>query len=230
MAFPRGLNYTRGIMDRTIARAYDLFREVAVSNQLPWWEWDFRTNKVTTSPLKAQMIGYDPADFVDVGYQAFTDLVHPDDYEASMDAMRAHLYGDAPLYQIDYRIRTSSGEYTWYFDRGAIIERTEDGKPLLLRGIVLDLGPELDAVAHDKAVVDAIRGLMPKADADDPFVVCSQCGRVRMGPEEWKAVSSDFQSGFPGGTSHTLCNDCIRVLYPDNADSIIAQMRELEAL
>ncbi|MFP4151971.1 MAG: PAS domain-containing protein [Alkalispirochaeta sp.] len=217
-------------MDRTIQRAYDLFRDVAASNQLPWWEWDFTTNKVTASDLKAKMIGYDPEDFRGVGYQAFTELIHPDDYETSMQAMRDHLYGSAPVYQTDYRIKKKDGEYTWYFDRGAIIERTEDGKPLLLRGIVLDLGPDLHAVSHDDAVVAAIRNLLPKADAENPVVLCSQCGRMRIGGAEWAVVSADFHKGFPAGVSHTLCEDCIHVLYPEDAEKIIARMREFEAL
>ncbi|MDA3950275.1 MAG: PAS domain-containing protein [Spirochaeta sp.] len=216
-------------MDRTITRAFELFRDVAVSDQLPWWEWDFRTNKVTASPLKSHMLGYEPADFVDAGYEAFTGLIHPDDFEATMQAMRDHLSGNAPLYQTDYRIKARGGDFRWYFDRGAIIEPTDEGKHILERGVGLDLGPEFGAVSGDEAVVQAIRALLPRADADDPIVLCSQCGRVRIGAEEWRKVGADFHKGFPGAVSHTLCHDCIHTLYPDTAAQIIAHTRELDA-
>jgi poly(A) polymerase Pap1 len=53
---------------------------------------------------------------------------------------------------------------------------------------------------------------------------------MRFGSEEWKTVGDAFSTGFPGGVSHSLCDDCIRTLYPDNAESIIQQMREMEEL
>jgi len=57
-----------------------------------------------------------------------------------MEAMRDYLYGRAEIYQIDYRIEDVSGNYKWYLDRGAAIEKDESGKPLILRGIVLNMG------------------------------------------------------------------------------------------
>jgi PAS domain-containing protein len=89
-------------------------------------------------------------------------LVHSDDYERTMQAMRDHLSGRRPLYEIDYRIRTASGAYTWYMDRGIITLRDADGRPLQLRGIVLDLGADVHAMAGDAAVVDVIRGALPR--------------------------------------------------------------------
>ncbi len=56
-----------------------------------------------------------------------------------MDAMLDHLYGKAPVYEAEYRIRTKSGSYKWYYDRGKITQRSEDGKPLFLAGIVFDI-------------------------------------------------------------------------------------------
>lgn len=211
-------------------RAYDLFKEINVTNQLPWWEWDMSSNKVTVSPLKVQMIGYDPEDFIDVGYQSFTELLHPEDFPKAMKAMRDHLDGKADLYQIDYRIKKKTGEYTWYFDRGAIIERSSDGAPLLLRGVVLDLGPELQRLSHDDAVVEAIKNILPKKETESPIVICTECGKMKIDTSQWIEVGKNFQKGFPAETSHALCHPCIHKLYPDNAEKIIARIEEFERL
>ncbi|HPS56957.1 MAG TPA: PAS domain-containing protein [Spirochaetota bacterium] len=67
------------------------------------------------------MLGYDPADFENKGYQAFTDLLHPDDHKKAMDAMQRVLRNETGLYQVDYRIRGRNSVYHWYMDRGTVI-------------------------------------------------------------------------------------------------------------
>jgi len=62
-------------------------------SRFAWWEWDIATNTVTHNPLKATMLGFMPEDFHERGYQGFTDLIQPDDYEEAMQAMRIVLQG-----------------------------------------------------------------------------------------------------------------------------------------
>ena len=54
-----------------------------------WWEWDISNNRVSFHPRKVEMLGYDMADFRGVGFEAFTKIIPPDDYERSMEAMRS---------------------------------------------------------------------------------------------------------------------------------------------
>jgi PAS domain S-box-containing protein len=56
-----------------------------------------------------------------------------------MQAMRDHLTGKLPMYDVAYRIRTKSGDYKWYYDKGGISERDEFGKPLKVIGMVIDI-------------------------------------------------------------------------------------------
>lgn len=112
----------------------------------PWagnlgrWYWHIPSNHLTFNPKKLTALGYSKEDIPKhATYQLFTDKLHPDDYEDVMEAMRAHLRGDKPVYETIYRIRTKSGDYKWYHDRGKITERSNDGKPLFLAGIVFDI-------------------------------------------------------------------------------------------
>ena len=56
-----------------------------------------------------------------------------------MGAMIDHLYGNANVYEVEYRIKTKYGNYKWYYDRGRITQYDTDGKPLFLAGIVFDI-------------------------------------------------------------------------------------------
>lgn len=209
---------------RPTERAYDIIREAPESNQFAWWEWDIRANVVTASRRKVEMIGYDHDDFAAAGYEAYTNLLHPEDYERTMDAMRAHLEGRAALYQVDYRIRARDGAYVWYMDRGAVVQRGTESEPLVLRGVVLNLGRKLHDAARDDAVVAEVRRALP-GSGEEPILICAQCGRLGYGSDEWIEVDQELELGFNGQVSHTLCPDCIRLLYPQAAQQILARLR-----
>ncbi|NLO36417.1 MAG: sensor domain-containing diguanylate cyclase, partial [Clostridiaceae bacterium] len=114
--------------------------EYAWTGNLGHWYWYIRTNAVTFNPLKAAELGYAPEEVPSpVPYQFFTERIHPDDYEHTMQAMRDHLAGQAAVYEAEYRIRAKDGSYRWYYDRGRITRRDPDGKPLFLAGIVFDV-------------------------------------------------------------------------------------------
>jgi diguanylate cyclase (GGDEF)-like protein/PAS domain S-box-containing protein len=114
--------------------------EYAWSGNLGHWYWNIRTNTVTFNPLKVTTLGYDKNEIPEhVTYQYFSDKLHPEDFHKTMDAMRAHLYGKADVYEAEYRIRTKDGGYKWYYDRGKITQHDADGKPLFLAGIIFDI-------------------------------------------------------------------------------------------
>ena len=181
-----------------------------------WWEWDVQSNLVTASPLKVGMLGYDADTFASAGYEAYMSLVHPEDYERTMQAMRDHLESRAPIYQIDYRIRKPDGSYTWYMDRGLIIQRGNDGAPLRLRGIVIDLGSSIECLAEDDERVACIRAALPtSADSAGTISLCSSCKRLKLAEDDWMEVDESLPQAFPQAVSHGICPDCIARLYPE---------------
>ncbi len=115
------------------ATPIDIAMEVA---RVAWWEIDLATRGVRFHPRKTQMLGYPAEQFTE--YTHFTALLHPDDFEPAMAAMRAHLAGSAPTYEVDYRIRTSAGEYMWFRDVGRISRRDAEGRPQTVAGLVFD--------------------------------------------------------------------------------------------
>jgi signal transduction histidine kinase len=66
-------------------------------------------------------------------------LVHPDDYERTMDAMRGHIYGSYEKYEVEYRILNKSGEYIWFYDIGSVVKRDSNGHPLVITGLVANI-------------------------------------------------------------------------------------------
>jgi len=199
-----------------------LLSRALARSDIPWWEWHIPSNRVTANDYKILMLGYDPQEFSGATYQAFTKLLHPGDIDRAMQAMRDHLEGRAPLYQVDYRIQRADTTYTWYMDRGRIVERTEKGRPVRLRGVVLDLGPSFSGTVYNEEVVSLIRSKLPFTETGEQvFTMCSSCKKVRIQDDMWIAVDPTFEDGLKGRISHGFCHSCIEALFPDLASEIL---------
>ncbi|MGC9530279.1 MAG: PAS domain S-box protein [Candidatus Bipolaricaulaceae bacterium] len=107
--------------------------------ELAWWEMELPSGRVTCDDRKLEMLGRDPAPFQGAHYAASMELVHPDDYQRTMQAMRDHLEGREPLYTVDYRMQTADGGWLWLHDQGAVIERHPDGSPHRVLGLVVNI-------------------------------------------------------------------------------------------
>jgi len=114
--------------------------------EFPWvgnlgqWYWMVQSNEVEFNERKVTNLGYDIEELPEkVGFDFFTDKLHPDDYERVMNNMRSHLANKSDVYEVEYRILAKDGNYVWYYDRGKVTKRDVDGKPVLLAGIVFDI-------------------------------------------------------------------------------------------
>lgn len=101
---------------------------------LAWWWIELPSGTLFCSPNKARMLGYEPDGFHH--YSKFTELVHPDDIDRVMQNMRDHLDGKVEMYETSYRIKTKSGDYARFYDKGKIIGR-KDGE-VMVAGFVFD--------------------------------------------------------------------------------------------
>ncbi len=188
-----------------------------------WWEWDVRTNTVSFNDLKVSMLGYSAEKFKGRGYQAFTELLHPEDYEGTMDAMRDVLDCRKTIYSVDYRILASNNEYKWYMDRGAVLEKDSTGKPLRLRGMVIDLGLEVKAGNDIEVLVQLLKDNAAQKDA--VISVCSGCKKIKTKEGGWLPFAQDLSRIIGLPLSHSICPDCLYTLYPEIAAEVIKRLK-----
>ncbi|MFH1135233.1 MAG: PAS domain S-box protein [Pseudomonadota bacterium] len=107
-----------------------------------WWDWDVASQKVAVSPQKPLMLGYEPREVGEM-VTDWISLIHPDDHEKTMTAMRLHLDGKTPRYEARYRLRMKDGSYKWVYDRGLIVARDPEGAPGRLIGAVQEMDCEI---------------------------------------------------------------------------------------
>jgi PAS domain S-box-containing protein len=100
------------------------------------WDWDIQNNTLYWSPRLKELLGY-ADDELDIDFDTFDSLLHPDDKEHIGAAIEAHLKDRVP-YDVEERQRTKSGEYRWFRVRGQAIWG-EDGQPLRMAGSTTDI-------------------------------------------------------------------------------------------
>ncbi len=102
------------------------------------WDWDIRTGEVITNDRLAEMIGYSAGE-IKPRLSVWMKLIHPEDLPLVNKAMSAHLEGKTPFYELEYRMRSKSGDLIWISDRGKVMARDAGGDALRMSGTHLDI-------------------------------------------------------------------------------------------
>lgn len=146
------------------------------------WDWSVETDEVWFSDTWQTMLGYEPGE-VPQHISSWQNGVHPDDWPVINAALEPHLAGLTPQYECEHRVRCKDGSWLWILDRGKVVTRSEDGRPLrmvgthdninsrkkdqLYRGALLELSrdlAELDTV--DRIVDRALLAVLDTLDVD----------------------------------------------------------------
>ncbi|HEY4787848.1 MAG TPA: response regulator [Bacteroidales bacterium] len=102
------------------------------------WDWNYQTGEIYLTESTFDMLGY--SDFTKKMNSAeWLKLGHPDEVEMVEKKLRMHIQGETEYYEVEHRLRTSTGQYKWVLTRGKIMEWDNRGKPLRIMGVNTDI-------------------------------------------------------------------------------------------
>ena len=105
------------------------------------WDWDMKSNTVFYSPQSLKILEIKSASFLDCP-ERWNEIVHPDDLEKYYKALHDHLENKTPFYEIFHRVLTLQEKYKWILNRGKVVERDADKKPLKVIGTYTDVSSQ----------------------------------------------------------------------------------------
>jgi diguanylate cyclase (GGDEF)-like protein/PAS domain S-box-containing protein len=111
------------------------------------WDWNAQTNEVFFSTQWKAMLGY-AEDEIGTALEEWDRRVHPDDKAACYADLQAHFDGRTPTYVNEHRMLCKDDSYKWILDRGQVIERLPDGRPLRVIGTHADITGRKQAEAR----------------------------------------------------------------------------------
>ncbi len=128
------------------------FLQVTDRIGLHWWYWETTTRQLTLSPGLLRILGHTEESYDYKPESAFI-RVHPEDIEQNYKRLGQLLHGEVELYEMAYRVKDDSGVWQWYYNRGAVRKRDEEGNPLQLGGITINISgqyKDLMAMVEEK--------------------------------------------------------------------------------
>ena len=133
------------------------------------WDYDYAAGKVFTSPRARELLGLAPGpDTAPIG-EALEGLpIHPDDRHLWDAARHAHLDGNSPTYEGEWRMRRPDGSYRWVRVHGLCV-RDATGKPYRMAGSISDIDAQKRAEQALRASEEQYREIFNAAA--DAFVL-----------------------------------------------------------
>jgi PAS domain-containing protein len=106
------------------------------------WDWNLVTNKVFYSAESLKILEIDEnGESLTDDPEKWDDRVHPEDLEAYFGNIQLHFDQKIPYYETYHRV-LCNGKYKWILDRGKVISRDENGKPLRIVGTHTDVSSQ----------------------------------------------------------------------------------------
>ena len=103
------------------------------------WEWNIQTGETAFNETWAQIVGYTLPELAPISIKTWESFAHPDDLKQSDELLERHFAGELPYYDYECRMKHKDGHWVWVHDRGRVVTRTNDGKPLLMFGTHSDI-------------------------------------------------------------------------------------------
>ncbi len=132
------------------------------------WDWDIRGKTLYWSPRLKELLGY-ADDELQIDFETFNSLMHPDDRAPTEAALEAHLKDRAP-YDVEQRLLTKSGAYRWYQARGQAVW-DETGDPLRMVGFTRDI---TERMRMERRLRDQVTTLQALTEIDREIIAATE--------------------------------------------------------
>jgi PAS domain S-box-containing protein len=125
--------------EQALRDAHGRLESIIEGGHVGTWEWNVQTGETVFSEVWAQTIGYTLDELAPISIKTWEGLSDPDDLKQSRNLLERHFAGELPYYDCESRMKHRDGHWVWVHERGRVITRTNDGKPLMMFGTWTDI-------------------------------------------------------------------------------------------
>ncbi len=120
-----------------LRRSEERLRSALSAARMGTWDWDILTGVVTWSEYVELIFGLQKGEFKGT-YEAYLDLILPEDVRVVQQAISAALAGEMEAYEVEHRIVWPDGSIHWLEGKGQVY-RDKAGHPIRMMGTVTDI-------------------------------------------------------------------------------------------
>lgn len=130
-----------------------LLQQVVSTSDLGWSVTTCK-NRVFSTLADArlcQMLGFEPGTMPQSDKE-LESLVHPKDIAERQAAIRAHLHGETPWFELEYRLQHQDGKWIWVHCRGKVTQRDPQGQAMQMVTTYMDITTHMETELTYKAM------------------------------------------------------------------------------
>jgi PAS domain S-box-containing protein len=147
------------------------------------WDWDVANGTVFFSKRWKEMLGFAEGE-IGNGLDEWASRIHPDDKAATLAGVQDYFDGKVPVYITEHRMLCKDGSYKWILDRGLIVSRDAEGKPLRMIGTHTDISEHKqmeeklrDSDAFNASILNSLVSHIAVLDAKGVIVAVNDAWR-----------------------------------------------------
>ena len=129
----------RRAAEQRLSLERERLKSIIQGSDLGTWEWNLQTHEVLINDLWANLIGYTLEELAPVTIQTWRNHTHPEDAQTAWEIVKRHIAGELPHYDCDARMRHKDGHFVWVRNRGQILNRSADGKAIVMFGTTTNI-------------------------------------------------------------------------------------------
>ncbi|MDT8284444.1 MAG: PAS domain S-box protein, partial [Thermovirgaceae bacterium] len=161
------------------------------------WEWNVQTGEMTVNEIWAQIIGYRLEELSPVSVKTWKEMMHPEDRERVNERLQLHFEGKLPYYDCELRKKHRDGHWVWVYDRGTLMTRTADDRPLMMFGTYTDITERKNAEEKlRRALQTTIEMLTQAVERRDPYTAGHQRRVAGLAAEIALAMGMDTEAAY----------------------------------
>ncbi|MFZ2960127.1 MAG: response regulator [Candidatus Ozemobacteraceae bacterium] len=119
------------------------------------WDWNILTGEVFLSPQWALLLGFSPAPS-EITFTRWKSFIHPEDVGNFNLSVQDHFAGHTPFLQVEFRVRNRQSEWLWLHARAKIVEKSPEGRPLRLSGLLSDIRERKRAEKEQQSIAEEL--------------------------------------------------------------------------
>ncbi len=192
----------------------DRYRRAAAASGVGIWNWDLATGEIYVDPILKEMLGYEDREIRN-HVDDWGRLVHPDDAAAVRERARAHIAGEAPVYETVHRMLHRDGSVRWFLARGSVISDAE-GRAISMTGTDTDitdrkLGEEALRKAEEihKRIVDSTNDCVKILDLEGRLLHVNREGLSLLEVPDISALRNRPIDGFFEGPLRLAAQEAV---------------------
>jgi len=101
------------------------------------WQLDLKTGSIIVDDRIYNLLGYEEADLTH-GLQLMRDKTDPETWEAIQKRFGRHVAGVAPMFDYEFNLQASDGQWKWFHTKAKVVRFDQDGQPETMVGIIID--------------------------------------------------------------------------------------------